>query len=102
MSEQPKILVLPQPDLYDEIMTKETDERLQNLGEITRNMESRNWSSSELASKIGSYDVIVTGWGTPIFSDEVLAAADRLRLVGHTAGSIKRMLPPRSLTAAST
>ena len=94
MSDRHKILVLPQPALYDEIMTTETDARLHGMGDVTRNLESRNWSSSELAENIGGYDVIVTGWGTPVFTDEVLAAADRLRLVGHTAGSIKGMLPP--------
>jgi phosphoglycerate dehydrogenase-like enzyme len=56
--------------------------------------EERDWSSSELAQKIRGYDAVLTGWGTPVFTDEVLDAADRLRLIAHSAGSIKRMLPP--------
>jgi len=36
---------------------------------------------------------VITGWGTPPFTDQVLDAADRLRLVAHSAGSIRRMLP---------
>jgi phosphoglycerate dehydrogenase-like enzyme len=56
--------------------------------------EERDLTSDELAARISGFDVVVTGWGTPPFTDEVLAAADRLRLIAHSAGSIKRMLPP--------
>jgi phosphoglycerate dehydrogenase-like enzyme len=43
---------------------------------------------------ISHYDVVVTGWGAPKFDNDVLNAAKRLRLIAHTAGSIKAMLPP--------
>ena len=94
MSAKPKILVLPQPGLYAELFSEAAGAQLHSLGEVTRNPESRNWDSAELASKIGGYDVVVTGWGTPRFTDEALAAAPDLRLIAHTAGSIKHMLPP--------
>ena len=94
MSSKPNILVLPQPGLFAELFTESAQAELQSLGDVVRNMENRNWESAELASKIGAYDVVVTGWGSPPFTDEVLAAATRLQLIAHTAGSIKRMLPP--------
>ncbi len=94
MSPKPKILVLPQPELYAELFSDVADAQLHALGDVTRNAEKRNWDSAELASKLGPYDIVVTGWGTPRFTDEVLAAAPTLKLVAHTAGSIKSMLPP--------
>ena len=94
MPAKPKILVLPQPGLYAELFSDAADAQLHSLGHVTRNSESRNWDSAELASKIGEYDIIMTGWGTPRFTDEVLAAAPNLKLIAHTAGSIKHMLPP--------
>jgi phosphoglycerate dehydrogenase-like enzyme len=94
MSVKPKILVLPQPGLYTELFSPAADAQLHGLGDVTRNSESRNWDSDELASKIGEYDIIMTGWGTSRFTDEVLAAAPNLKLIAHTAGSIKHMLPP--------
>ena len=36
--------------------------------------------------------MVVTGWGSPQFTSEVLSAADQLRLVAHSAGSIKNLL----------
>lgn len=94
MSAKPRILVLPQPGLYSELFSEAASAQLHSLGEVTRNLENRNWDSAELASKIGDYDIVVTGWGTPRFTEEVLAAAPDLKLVAHTAGSIKHMLPP--------
>jgi phosphoglycerate dehydrogenase-like enzyme len=76
------------------MFTPESDRALRELGDVVFNQEERNFSSSELAERISGFDVVVTGWGTPVFTDEVLKAADRMRLIAHTAGSIKRMLPP--------
>lgn len=94
MPSKPNILVLPQPALFAELFTEAAQAELQSLGVLKLNPESRNWDSAELASKIGAYDVVVTGWGSPPFTEEVLTAAARLQLIAHTAGSIKRMLPP--------
>jgi phosphoglycerate dehydrogenase-like enzyme len=94
MSSKPKILVLPAPLLYNRLFSPEDTAVLQAIGEVTLNPEERNWSSAELAQKIPGYDIVITGWGSPIFTEEVMAAANRLRLIAHSAGSIKRMLPP--------
>jgi phosphoglycerate dehydrogenase-like enzyme len=39
-------------------------------------------------------EVLITGWGTPELTDEVLDAMPRLRWVLHAAGSVKHHLPP--------
>ncbi len=46
------------------------------------------------AQHAGTCDAIVTGWGTPEISNEMLDAAPNLRFVCHSAGSFRRMLPP--------
>ncbi|GHF45439.1 glycerate dehydrogenase [Streptomyces mashuensis] len=38
-------------------------------------------------------DVLLTGWGCPPLTDELLERAGRLRLVVHAAGSVKWLLP---------
>lgn len=35
-----------------------------------------------------SYDAIVTSWGAPSFDAEILAGNNRLKIVGHAAGSV--------------
>ncbi len=39
-------------------------------------------------------EILVTGWGCPFISREILALAPRLRLVAHAAGTVKYMLDP--------
>ncbi len=94
MNDRPTVLVLLPPRLYAELFQPEADAALQRLARVTYNTEERNWPCAELAARIGGYDAVITGWGSPTFNDEVLAAAGGLRLIAHSAGSIKNLLPP--------
>ncbi|MFN8496000.1 MAG: hydroxyacid dehydrogenase [Caldilineaceae bacterium] len=94
MPTQPNIYVLLRPTLYQELFSHEADRTLRTLGQLTFHPNESNLSSAELAQRIGPFDAIITGWGTPEFTDEVLDAAPRLKLIAHSAGSIKKMLPP--------
>jgi phosphoglycerate dehydrogenase-like enzyme len=91
---QPTVLVTITPSLYRQLFAPETQARLHELAHVSFNLGERNWTSDELAQRIAGYDAVITGWGTPTFTPQVMAAADRLRLIAHSAGSIKKMLPP--------
>ncbi len=93
-SDKPKILIALRPALYDLLFADEQKERLASLGELSLQTQAGNLSEAQLAALIGGQDIVITSWGTPVFSDAVLAAADRLKLIAHSAGSIKLMLPP--------
>ncbi|GAC1385882.1 MAG: hydroxyacid dehydrogenase [Herpetosiphon sp.] len=88
------MLVLLRPALYQELFTAELSARLRATAQVTLNTEERNWSSHELAQRLGRFEAVITGWGSPTFTPEVLDAAGSLRLIAHSAGSIKQMLPP--------
>ncbi len=94
MSAKPRVLVVPRPSLFHLLFQPEAIVALESLLDVTYNAEERDWNSAELASRIAGYEAVITGWGTPVFTDEVLAQAGQLRLVAHSAGSIKAMLPP--------
>ena len=51
-------------------------------------------AAADWAARIGGAEVVITGWGSPPFDATVMEAADRLRLIAHSAGSIKHLLPP--------
>ena len=91
---QPNVLVSITPSLYQQLFTEATQTRLHELANVSFNESERNWTSTELAQRIGGHDAVITGWGTPTIDEGVMAAADRLGLIAHSAGSIKRMLPP--------
>ena len=94
MTTKPRLLVLLPPSLYGELFTAEANAALQQAAAITCNSEERNWSSVELAARVAGYDAVITGWGSPKLTDEILNAARDLLLIAHSAGSIKQMLPP--------
>ncbi|MBN1933049.1 MAG: hydroxyacid dehydrogenase [Anaerolineae bacterium] len=94
MSFKPTIFVAFRPSLYALLFSDQVDQALRQLGRIAFHDEERNLSSAELAVRLPGFDAVLTSWGTPKFTDEVLAAADKLKLIAHTAGSIKGMLPP--------
>jgi phosphoglycerate dehydrogenase-like enzyme len=93
MSAKTTILVSLPQSLFAQLFTSEASAALCALGQVVFNDDERNWSSAELAHRIAGHEVVVTGWGSPRFTDDVLVAADRLRLVAHSAGSIKALLP---------
>lgn len=88
----------------------ETWAELTQRFEVTANETERNWTSDELAEQIESYDVVLTGWGSPPFTERVWEKAEKLKLIVHMAGSVKFLFPndvvqrfcvPRNITVVS-
>jgi phosphoglycerate dehydrogenase-like enzyme len=94
MTTKPNILVVVRPGDYELQFTPPYDRALRELGEVTFSGRDGLLASEELAELLPGVDWLVGGWGTPRFTDEVLSAADQLKLYVHTAGSIKGILPP--------
>jgi phosphoglycerate dehydrogenase-like enzyme len=90
----PRILVLTPPALYQRLFTPATDAALRALGDVNFHTRATDLTAAELAAVIGDYDAVMTGWGSPTFTEPVLTAAVRLQLIAHSAGSIKKLLPP--------
>lgn len=72
-------------DLY---FPAEAIAKLQKLGNVIFNEKDRPLSEAELASCIQGIEVCITHWDCPVFTQEVLEKADRLRLIVHAAGSV--------------
>jgi phosphoglycerate dehydrogenase-like enzyme len=89
-----KILFLPRRSLAAEILSERAKELLSSLGNVVWNESDRDWTAEELAAQLSGVEAVVTSWGTPNFSPELLDVADKLRIVGHAAGSVKRLMPP--------
>jgi phosphoglycerate dehydrogenase-like enzyme len=90
----PNVLVAITTKLQSALFAPDVLAALSSLGSITFHQREQNLTSGELADCIGEYDAVITGWGSPPFDEGVLAAAKRLRIVAHSAGSIKHLLPP--------
>lgn len=84
----PSVLVTLPTDLREEFFPPELAERLESTADVDWNEGDEQLSAEELADRLAGVDVVVTGWGTPTLTREVLADADALEVVAHTAGSV--------------
>lgn len=86
------LMALPEA-LRRDLFTDRALATLAELGRLILNDDGRNWSAEELAGALAGVDVLITGWGTPPIDERILDRARRLRLIAHSAGSIKRLIP---------
>src|SRR5262249_3946877 len=107
---RPRVLYIPPPSHTARVFRPETYARLCRRFEVDASTSEERWTPERLAERIAGYDAVVTGWGSPPFTAAALENADRLRIVAHSAGSIKHLFPrelveqyvvPRGLTVFS-
>jgi phosphoglycerate dehydrogenase-like enzyme len=88
-----RILYLPTVSLSRRILSPKAKATLEGLGEVIWNESDENPTAAKLAEMVPGVEAVVTSWGSPAFTPEVLAACDRLKVVGHAAGSVKHLMP---------
>ncbi|GLQ54850.1 glycerate dehydrogenase [Devosia nitrariae] len=69
-------------------------DRLAGSCEILSPVPIEDFSTAKARDLLGEAEILVTGWGCPFVSREVLAAMPRLRLVAHAAGTVKYTFDP--------
>lgn len=88
-----KILYLPRTGLSQDILSARARSILDGLGTVVWNENDRDLTPDELAELLPGAEAVITSWGTPVLTPELLEAADSLRIVGHAAGSVKKLMP---------
>ena len=67
---------------------KDAFDKIKRLGGLSINDLSRPFTENELAERLENVEICITHWGCPRFTDRVLNAAGRLKLIAHAAGSV--------------
>lgn len=83
------LVTLPKGGVFDTFFNEDRIQELEALGNVEWNESTKQFTEEELRSRLRDKDICVTGWGSPIFTEAVLAGANRLKLIAHTAGSVK-------------
>jgi phosphoglycerate dehydrogenase-like enzyme len=94
---RPRVLALPGPTLREQLFIPEVQAELARLADIDWNETDERWTSERLAEAIGGYDGLITGWGSPLITPAVLDAATRLKVIAHSAGSVKHFIKEDTL-----
>jgi len=87
------ILYLPTASLSLDILSERAKATLESLGKVIWTAGDRAYSAEELPRLLPGVEAVVTSWGSPAFTPEAIAAADRLRIIGHAAGTVKHLVP---------
>jgi phosphoglycerate dehydrogenase-like enzyme len=88
-----KALILPSEQRLEDVFTPEAIAEADKHFDAVWNRLGREYTADELAAMIGEADVIITSWGSPSITEEMLAKAPKLKMVGHAAGTMKKLVP---------
>ena len=68
-------------------------ERMLDIFDVTVNETDKKYTSEEVAEGIAGFDGLVTGWSNaPGITPEMIENADRLKIIAHSAGSIRHVV----------
>ena len=95
---KPEVFIAITQTLRTSLFSAASEERLAALFTVRGGDHDGKPSSADLAEGISGCSALVTGWGSPEITPEVLSAASDLRIIAHSAGSIRRLIPKEALT----
>lgn len=82
------LITVTNPELKQLLFRPEVVAKLEAFSGVGWLQEGRSCSAEELSSVIKEYDACITSWGSPRLSLDILRQADRLKFIGHAAGSV--------------
>ncbi len=86
---KPKVLYVPMPGHTDRVFEPEVFEDMLSKFDVTINDTGTELPPEEVAIWAKGMDGIVTGWGSKALAPEVFDNAPDLKIVAHSAGSVK-------------
>jgi phosphoglycerate dehydrogenase-like enzyme len=90
-----KAAIIVDKTMAEKILSKKDYDFLRSFADVNPVEELPAQMTLEyIASVLPDADVCLTGWGTPNLTDEIIASAKKLRLIAHSAGTIKFLIPP--------
>jgi phosphoglycerate dehydrogenase-like enzyme len=94
----PMVYVALSPELFDELHLGAQLPRLDGAALVERWPGPGRPTPAAVTEAIGRAAVLVTGWGTPPLPlGDWSPDTSPLRLIAHTAGTVKQLLPPQAL-----
>lgn len=94
MNKRPVIAMAVKKSFFDRMFSAETCEFLTSFADIVPSLDAvkEYLTADDMAELVKTADAVVTCWGTPKISADMLLAAPKLKLIAHAAGSVKNVL----------
>ncbi|MBN9305741.1 MAG: hydroxyacid dehydrogenase [Devosia sp. 67-54] len=91
---RPKLAFAMSPGKTRFVFDEAALSRLGELCEVLSDEPLHDFTDAAARAVLHDTEILVTGWGCPFISREVVAAAPRLKLIAHAAGTVKYHLDP--------
>lgn len=91
---RPKLAFAMAADKTKYVFDAEALARLAETCDVMQAAPLEEFGSAHARSVLGQIDILITGWGCPMVTAEVVKAAPNLKLIAHAAGTVKFMLDP--------
>lgn len=82
------LITAPQGAVFDRHFPEHILAQLRELGAVVLNPYDRQFTREELREKLADTDILITHWGAPQVTADLLDAAPRLKLLAHGAGTV--------------
>ena len=83
------LFTIPDGPLKSHMFSAEWRARLEKIARVEWNDTGREFTSAEVAERIADKEILITGWGSPKVTGAVLDVAPRLRMIAHSAGTVR-------------
>lgn len=82
------LVTMPEGFVRDTFFTPLSKKYLEQLGNVTYNPLDRDYTKEELKEALKGIDIVFCGWRSTFYDEEILEAADSLKILAYTAGSL--------------
>ena len=96
---RPAIVLALQPSRTEHVLPEEVLRRLDGIGRLLDSEPLQRFDDQRAKRLLAEAEILITGWGAPYVGPEIIAAAPRLRLVVHAAGTVKGVIDDRIFEA---
>jgi len=93
---RPVIALLLTPETRAQMLSPAAEERLASFGDVVV-PAAGELTSGTLPQLVQGACAALTGWGTPPITAALLAERPELKLVSHSAGSVRRLVPAEAI-----
>lgn len=85
-------IAMPDSETTKTFFTSRSLEELSKLGEVRQNPYGRELTEEEMLQEAAEADIILCGWGTLMFTGELLKKLPKLKILAYTGGSMRSVV----------
>lgn len=91
---RPKLALALQASKTRHVFDADAMARLHACCEVISDTPIESFTNPDARRLLAEAEVLVTGWGAPVLTPEILRGAPNLRLIAHAAGTVKFTIDP--------